>query len=125
MGKILDPGHDLAEINRLRSTDIARRQRMNLSEQKHFHILCKIYICGNLVWRRSLVIDTRLRDQKVPGSDPGCARLTSSPWERLFTGISSPHPRVKQIPEHYRQHARVTRNNSLTVMLPKELRKKQ
>ena len=39
------------------------------------------------VWRCGLVVDTWLRDQKVPGSSPGYARPTLSPWERLFTCI--------------------------------------
>ena len=47
------------------------------------------------LWRRGLLVDTWLRDQKVPGSSPGCARLTLSPWERLFTCISSSHSCVK------------------------------
>ena len=40
-----------------------------------------------ILWRRGLVVDTWLRDQKVPGSSPGCARSTLSPWKRLFTCI--------------------------------------
>ena len=36
------------------------------------------------MWRCGLVVDTWLRDQKVPGSSPGYAWSTLSPWERLF-----------------------------------------
>ena len=32
-----------------------------------------------------VVVETWLRDHEVPGSSPGCARSTLSPWERLFT----------------------------------------
>ena len=56
------------------------------------------------MWRCGLVVDTRPRDQEVPGSSPGCARWTLSPWERLFTCISSPHSCVKRVPD-YRQYA--------------------
>ena len=45
-------------------------------------------------------------------------------WERLFRYISLPQSFVKRVP-HYRQYARVTRNGSSSVMLPKELRKVQ
>ena len=38
-------------------------------------------------WRCGLVVDTWLRDHEVPGSSPGYARSTLSPWERLFTCI--------------------------------------
>ena len=55
-----------------------------------------------------IVVDTWLRDQKVPGSSPGCARSTLSPWERLFTCISSSHLCVKRVPD-YRQYRKVTR----------------
>ena len=55
----------------------------------------------SLLWRRGLVGDTWLWDQEVPGSSPGCARSTLSPWERLFTCIPSPHSCVKRVP-HYR-----------------------
>ena len=47
------------------------------------------------MWRRCLVVDTWLWDQEVSGSSPGYTRLTMSPWERLFTCISSPHSCVK------------------------------
>ena len=39
------------------------------------------------LWRRGLVVDIWLWDQKVPNSSPGYARLTLSSWERLFTCI--------------------------------------
>ena len=55
-------------------------------------------------WRCGLVVDTWLRDQKVPDSSPGCARSTL-----LFTCISSPHSHVKRVPD-FRQYARVTRH---------------
>ena len=61
------------------------------------------------MWRCSLVVDTWLPDQEVPGSSPGCARSTLSLWERLFTCISSPHSCVKQVPD-YRQYSRVARH---------------
>ena len=54
------------------------------------------------VWRCGLVVETWLRDEEVPGSSPGCARSILSPWERLFTCISSPHSCVKRVP-CYRQ----------------------
>ena len=40
-----------------------------------------------LKWRCGLVVDTWIRNQKVPGSSPGYARSTLSPWERLFTPL--------------------------------------
>ena len=61
------------------------------------------------VWRCSLVLDTWLPDQKVPGSSPGYARSTLSPWERVFTCISSLHSCVKRVPD-YGQYARVKRH---------------
>ena len=60
-------------------------------------------------WRCGLVVDTWPRDQEAPGSSPGCARSTLSPWERLFTCISSPHSCVKRVPD-YRQYSGVTRH---------------
>ena len=64
------------------------------------------YIRGNK-WHWGLVVDTWLRDQKVPGLNPGYARSTLSLWKKLFTCISSPHSCVKQVHD-YRQYARVT-----------------
>ena len=55
------------------------------------------------LWRRGLVVDTWLWDQEVPGSSPGCARSTLSPWERLFTCIGSPHSCVKRV-RNYMQY---------------------
>ena len=76
------------------------------------------------MWRCGLVVDTWLRDQKIPGLSPGCARLTLGPWESLFTCISSPHSCVKRVPD-CRQFSRVTchLNDSSSVMLPRKLRK--
>ena len=54
------------------------------------------FISSLSVWRCGLVVDTWFRDQKVPGSSPGCARWTLSSWKRLFTCISSPH----SLPNH-------------------------
>ena len=68
-------------------------------EQNHTHF----------VWRHSLVVDTWLSDQDVPGLSPGCARSGFSPWERLCTCISSPHSCLKRVPD-YRQYARVMRH---------------
>ena len=52
--------------------------------------------------RCGLVVDTWLRDQKVPGSSPGYARSTLSPWERLFTCIFLT-PLMCKVPD-YRQY---------------------
>ena len=49
----------------------------------------------NVRWEPLLVVDTWLWHQEVPGSSPGCARSTLSPWERPFTCIFSPHSCVK------------------------------
>jgi hypothetical protein len=35
-----------------------------------------------------------------PISNPGCGKLTLSPWERHFTRIFSLHPSVKRVPSH-------------------------
>ena len=65
------------------------------------HIAGSVRYCRG--WRCGLVVDTWLRDQKVPGSSLGYARPMLSPWERLFTCISSPHSCVKRVPD-YRQY---------------------
>ena len=54
----------------------------------------------DVLWRCGLVVDTWPRDQEVPGSSPGCASSTLSPWERLFTCISSPQSCVKRVPDY-------------------------
>ena len=73
------------------------RQRQDIIKMSHTKTRCGI------------VVDTWLRDKKVPGSSPGCATSTLSPWERLFTCISSPHSCVKRVLD-CRQYARVTRH---------------
>ena len=61
--------------------------------------------------------------QEIPGSSPGCVRLTLSPWERLFTYISPPHSCVKRVQTIGSMlEFRVICNDSSSVMLPKELR---
>ena len=77
-------------------------------------------------WRRGLVIDTWFRDQKVQGSSPGCARLTLSLEERLFTYIFSPHSFVKRVFD-YAQYARLKRHlyDISYVILHRGLRKIQ
>ena len=60
-------------------------------------------------WHCGLVVDTWLRDRKILGSSPGCARLTLSPWERLFPCNSSPHLCVKRVHD-CRQYGSVTRH---------------
>ena len=68
--------------------------------------MCTHKVNGTSVaWRCGLVVDSWLQAQEVPG----CARSKLSPWERLFTGMSSPHSCVKRVPD-YRQYARVTRH---------------
>ena len=52
----------------------------------------------HLKWRRGLVVDTRLRDQKIPSLSPCFNRSTFSLWERLFTCISSPHSGEEWVP---------------------------
>ena len=42
------------------------------------------------LWRCGLVVDTWPRDHEVPGSSPGCARSTLSPWEGSLHAF--PHP---------------------------------
>ena len=72
--------------------------------------LCKGQIDSkNARVSQTIVVDTWLWDQGVQGSSPGCARSTLSPWERLFTCISSPHSCVKKVPG-YRQYSRVKRH---------------
>ena len=53
--------------------------------------LCTFCKSNSYVWRRGLVVDPWLWEKEVWGSSPGCARSMLSPWERLFTCISSPH----------------------------------
>ena len=72
-------------------------------------VLSMSYYNGHLIGRRGLVVDIWIRDQEVLSSSRGCARLTLSPWERLFTCLSSPHTCVKRVFD-YRQYARVTRH---------------
>ena len=95
---------------------------MTNTKSPQAHNKTKVTIIGSdkflYMWRRGQVVDTWLPE--VSGSSPGCAMSTLSPWERLFTCISSPLSRVKRVPG-YRQYARVTRY----AMLPRELRKVQ
>ena len=62
---------------------------------------------GKFVWHCSLVVDTWLWYQKVPGLSLCYARSTFSPRKRLFTCVSSPHSCVRRVP-NYRQYTRVT-----------------
>ena len=68
----------------------------------------ELWVLWSNVWRCGIVVNTWLQDQEVPGSSPGCAMSTLSPWKRLSSCISSLHSCVKQVPD-YRQYVRETR----------------
>ena len=91
----------------LLTPNLPKKNKKNQKNQGVWRILLEPDACTLPTWGRGLVADNWLWDQEVPGSSPGCVRSTLSPWDKLFTCISSPHSCVKRAPD-YQKYPRVT-----------------